>query len=196
MALQFSTVTRKGPITIVTLARPDVYNALHTDAHYELEGVFDDFAADPEQWVAIITGAGDKAFCAGANFGEPAPQGAATSGDPADSLGEIGHLYIEAVRIFRARKPIVAAVAGFVGLAAAARIGHHVRVATRGEIGRIAGLGRARHQEDRRERGCHRPKHHRRLLRALRRTHLRRHPAPPWSPALPSFVLRIGSRGA
>ena len=65
MALQFSTVTRKGPITIVTLSRPEVYNALHTDAHNELHEVFNDFAADPEQWVAIVTGAGDKAFCAG-----------------------------------------------------------------------------------------------------------------------------------
>jgi crotonobetainyl-CoA hydratase len=49
----------------VTLSRPEVYNALHTDAHFELNKVFDDFAADPEQWVAIVTGAGDKAFCAG-----------------------------------------------------------------------------------------------------------------------------------
>ena len=65
MDLKFSKVTRKGPITIVTLSRPEVYNALHTDAHFELNKVFDDFAADPEQWVAIITGAGDKAFCAG-----------------------------------------------------------------------------------------------------------------------------------
>ncbi|MET0970442.1 MAG: enoyl-CoA hydratase, partial [Tardiphaga sp.] len=40
MALQFSTVTRKGPITIVTLSRPEVYNALHTDAHNELHEVF------------------------------------------------------------------------------------------------------------------------------------------------------------
>lgn len=68
MALQFSTVTRKGPITIVTLSRPEVYNALHTDAHNELHEVFNDFAADPEQWVAIVTGAGDKAFCAGADL--------------------------------------------------------------------------------------------------------------------------------
>jgi crotonobetainyl-CoA hydratase len=49
----------------VTLSRPEVYNALHTDAHFELHEVFNDFAADPEQWVAIVTGAGDKAFCAG-----------------------------------------------------------------------------------------------------------------------------------
>ena len=65
MDLKFSKVTRKGPITIVTLSRPEVYNALHIDAHFELNKVFDDFSADPEQWVAIVTGAGDKAFCAG-----------------------------------------------------------------------------------------------------------------------------------
>ena len=58
MDLKFSKVTRKGPITTVTLSRPEVYNALHTDAHFELNQVFDDFCADPEQWVAIITGAG------------------------------------------------------------------------------------------------------------------------------------------
>src|SRR5258708_34164494 len=65
MDLKFSVVTRKGPVTIVTLSRPEVYNALHTDAHFELDKVFDDFSSDPEQWVAIVTGAGDKAFCAG-----------------------------------------------------------------------------------------------------------------------------------
>src|SRR6516162_716731 len=65
MELKFSKVTRKGPITIVTLSRPEVYNALHIDAHFELNKVFDDFSADPEQWVAIVTGSGDKAFCAG-----------------------------------------------------------------------------------------------------------------------------------
>jgi enoyl-CoA hydratase/carnithine racemase len=65
MELKFSKVTRKGPITIVTLQRPEVYNALHIEAHFELNKVFDEFAADPEQWVAIVTGAGDKAFCAG-----------------------------------------------------------------------------------------------------------------------------------
>ncbi len=65
MAPQFSKVERRGPITIVTLNRPEVYNALHTDAHNELHDVFNDFCADPAQWVAIVTGSGDKAFCAG-----------------------------------------------------------------------------------------------------------------------------------
>ena len=49
MDLKFSKVTRKGPITIITLSRPEVYNALHIDAHFELNKVFDDFSSDPEQ---------------------------------------------------------------------------------------------------------------------------------------------------
>jgi enoyl-CoA hydratase/carnithine racemase len=65
MELKFSKVERKGPVTLVTLSRPEVYNALHIDAHFELNKVFDDFCADPAQWVAIVTGAGDRAFCAG-----------------------------------------------------------------------------------------------------------------------------------
>lgn len=65
MELNFSKVERNGPITVVTLSRPEVYNALHTDAHFELNKVFDDFSADPEQWIAVVTGSGEKAFCAG-----------------------------------------------------------------------------------------------------------------------------------
>src|SRR3546814_19430156 len=62
---EFCKVEKEGRITIVTLNRPDVMNALHWPAHFELEQVWDEFAADPEQWVAIVTGAGDRAFAAG-----------------------------------------------------------------------------------------------------------------------------------
>ncbi|WP_315834106.1 enoyl-CoA hydratase-related protein [Bradyrhizobium prioriisuperbiae] len=65
MTYKFVDVKRNGRITVVTLNRPEVMNALHTDAHFELHDVFDAFAADPEQWVAIVTGAGDRAFSAG-----------------------------------------------------------------------------------------------------------------------------------
>ena len=65
MAYEFVKVDRDGPITTVTLNRPEVMNALHTPSHFELEQVFNDFAADPEQWVAIVTGAGERAFSAG-----------------------------------------------------------------------------------------------------------------------------------
>jgi len=54
-----------GHVLTVTINRPKVMNALHPAANRELGEVFDDFCADPEQWVAIITGAGDRAFSAG-----------------------------------------------------------------------------------------------------------------------------------
>ncbi len=58
-------VRRDGHVLEVTIERPDQRNALHPAAHVELEQVFDTFEADPDLWVAIITGAGDQAFCAG-----------------------------------------------------------------------------------------------------------------------------------
>jgi enoyl-CoA hydratase/carnithine racemase len=49
----------------VTINRPEVRNALHPPANLELEEIFNEFQQNPDQWVAIITGAGDQAFCAG-----------------------------------------------------------------------------------------------------------------------------------
>ena len=62
---EFCSVKREGRLTIVTLNRPDVLNALHPPAHFELAEVFDAFAVDPDQWIAIVTGAGSRAFSAG-----------------------------------------------------------------------------------------------------------------------------------
>ena len=62
---EFCRVERDGPVTTITIERPEVMNALHPPANLELEQVFDAFCSDPEQWVAIITGAGDRAFSAG-----------------------------------------------------------------------------------------------------------------------------------
>jgi crotonobetainyl-CoA hydratase len=63
--LKYCRVEDEGRLRIVTLNRPDVMNALHSEAHFELEKVWDEFAANPELWVAIVTGAGDRAFSAG-----------------------------------------------------------------------------------------------------------------------------------
>ena len=62
---EFSKVTKDGPLLIVEINRPEKMNALHPPANKELGEIFDDFAADPNLWVAIITGAGDRAFSAG-----------------------------------------------------------------------------------------------------------------------------------
>jgi len=62
---EFCKIEREGPLTIVTIDRPEVMNSLHPPANEELAEAFDAFTSDPEQWVAIITGAGDRAFSAG-----------------------------------------------------------------------------------------------------------------------------------
>ncbi|MBX3491922.1 MAG: enoyl-CoA hydratase/isomerase family protein [Parvibaculum sp.] len=62
---EFCTAERDGHLLVVTINRPERMNALHPPANFELEGIFNEFAADPDLWVAIITGAGDRAFSAG-----------------------------------------------------------------------------------------------------------------------------------
>ncbi|OJV34775.1 MAG: enoyl-CoA hydratase [Sphingomonas sp. 67-36] len=67
---RYCRVEREGPLTIVTIDRAEAMNALNPAANAEFAEIFDAFAADPDQWVAIITGAGDKAFCAGNDLKE------------------------------------------------------------------------------------------------------------------------------
>lgn len=63
--LKYCTVEREGHLSIITINRPELMNALHPQSNAELQEVFDEFDADPDQWVAILTGAGAKAFSAG-----------------------------------------------------------------------------------------------------------------------------------
>jgi enoyl-CoA hydratase/carnithine racemase len=62
---EFCRAVRDGRILNVTLDRPALLNALHPPAHVELDAVWGEFEKDPELWVAIVTGAGERAFCAG-----------------------------------------------------------------------------------------------------------------------------------
>ncbi len=65
MQLEFVRYEKRNHIAWVTIDRPDVMNALHPPANEELSRVWDDFAADADAWVAVLTGAGDRAFSAG-----------------------------------------------------------------------------------------------------------------------------------
>ena len=62
---EFCTTERDGHVLTVTINRPEVMNSLHPLANQELAIAFDEFAADPELWVAIITGAGRASFLGG-----------------------------------------------------------------------------------------------------------------------------------
>ena len=68
---RFCTVADEGRVRIVTINRPEVMNALHSEAHWEFDAVWNEFAANPELWVGIITGAGERGV-----FGRQRPEGA------------------------------------------------------------------------------------------------------------------------
>ena len=103
MAYEFVKVERDGPITTFTLNRPDVMNALHSPAHFELDEAFNAFAADPDQWVGIVTGAGDRAFSAGNDLKHQA--GGGKMGNPASGFAGL-------TSRFDLTKPLIAAVNG------------------------------------------------------------------------------------
>src|SRR5882757_9560899 len=103
MAYEFVNVEREGQVTIVTLNRPDVMNALHSFAHFEMDEAVNAFAADPEQWVGIVTGAGERAFSAGNDLKHQA-SGGKMGGPPSGFAGLTSR--------FDLTKPLIAAVNG------------------------------------------------------------------------------------
>lgn len=105
---EFSRTEREGHVLVITIARPEVYNALHPMANQELSDVFDTFAEDPELWVAIITGEGDKAFCTGNDLKYHAALRAKTGKRPVHPPKGFGGL----TNRFDLDKPVIAAVNG------------------------------------------------------------------------------------
>jgi len=103
MAYQFIAVERDGPLTIITLNRPEVMNAVHSPMHFEMDEAISAFAADPDQWVGIITGAGERAFSAGNDLKWQASGGETKA--PASGFAGL------ALR-FDLDKPLIAAVNG------------------------------------------------------------------------------------
>ena len=104
MAYETLLVERKGAVTLVTLNRPQALNALNSQVLADLLAAFAAFDADRTQNCAVLTGS-EKAFAAGADIKEMAPQGV---GDMFGSNFFAGYdLFI------RTRKPVIAAVSGY-----------------------------------------------------------------------------------
>ena len=64
MAYEFITYRVADRIAYVTINRPQVMNALHPAANAEMLDAFTSFRDDDDAWIAILTGAGDRAFSA------------------------------------------------------------------------------------------------------------------------------------
>ena len=70
---EYFKLERDGRLLFITINRPEVRNCLNAPSCHELSAIWDMFDSDPELWIAIITGAGDKAFCAGHDLGDEGP---------------------------------------------------------------------------------------------------------------------------
>ena len=102
---QFCEVEAQDRVLTVRINRPDRRNALNRAASFELHEVFNQFEQNPEYRVAIITGAGDRAFCAGADL-RSEERTAIEDAVPESGFGGL------VARGGRA-KPVIAAVNGF-----------------------------------------------------------------------------------
>ena len=104
MTYEFIRVTEADRITTITLARPQAMNAVTPAMHAELQRAFDRFAAADDQYIAVVTGAGDRAFCAGSDLKEAASRGIV------GAYPQNG--YAGLIERFDLTKPVIAAVNG------------------------------------------------------------------------------------
>ena len=107
MANDLLLVERDGPLLALTLNRPKALNALNRQLRGDLQIAIDQAAADPSVRAVIITGAGDRAFAAGADISELTDLDA----DGARRFAEYGQQVFASIETLG--KPVVAAVNGF-----------------------------------------------------------------------------------
>ncbi|HKG20466.1 MAG TPA: enoyl-CoA hydratase-related protein [Blastocatellia bacterium] len=106
MALENVLIEKRGRVAIVTVNRPDKLNALNTQTRYDILAAFDELQADDEVRVVVLTGAGEKAFIAGADISEFAGMTAVRQRDVMR-----GRRAFDAMEDFP--KPVIAMINGF-----------------------------------------------------------------------------------
>jgi enoyl-CoA hydratase/carnithine racemase len=110
--MAFCRVERDGHLLVVTIDRPEVRNALHRAATDEMDALWTAFEQDDDLRVAILTGAGDRAFCAGYDM-----SGAEAAADGTRGAGYLAGRHPRGLGGLTLRegmtKPLIAAVNGF-----------------------------------------------------------------------------------
>ena len=99
-------IERDGSIATIRLNRPDKHNAINAEMSAELIECLDALEADDDVRVIVLTGAGEKAFCAGADMAEALAGGT-------DGRGTNDSAARAAIRLLRVKKPTIAAVNGY-----------------------------------------------------------------------------------
>jgi enoyl-CoA hydratase/carnithine racemase len=100
-------IDRHDHISVFTLNRPEKMNSLGGTLSADLTSAMAEFDADPDQYVAIITGAGDRAFSAGADLNDLAARTSTGSGTPS-----VGVSTVDLWGVGGSPKPVIAAVNG------------------------------------------------------------------------------------
>ncbi len=96
---------KEGRVAIFTINRPEAMNAMNIETLREFREAIIDFRDDPELWVGIVTGAGEKAFCGGADIKDTLPFMQKHSRDPWSFPPSI-------MRGLELWKPLIAAING------------------------------------------------------------------------------------
>jgi enoyl-CoA hydratase/carnithine racemase len=112
MPYEFISYRVVGRIAYVTINRPEVLNALHAAANAEMRDAFERFRDDDQAWVAVLTGAGDRAFSAGNDLRATAERNASGAGGPGPqrpASAPLGGITSD----FECDKPLIAAVNGY-----------------------------------------------------------------------------------
>lgn len=107
MELKNVLLEKREGVAVVTINRPKALNALNTETLKELDMVVSDVEADDAVKVVIITGAGDRAFVAGADISEMRDK----NGAEGREFGRLGAAVFRHIELIE--KPVIAAVNGY-----------------------------------------------------------------------------------
>lgn len=108
MAQEFVLISREENIAILTINRPDKYNALNDQVVAEIGAALDELSTDDDVRAIIITGAGDKAFVSGADIGMLRDLKSSQEVVANSRRGQAMTLKIESLP-----KPVIAAINGY-----------------------------------------------------------------------------------
>ncbi len=102
-------------VLTITIDRPEVMNCIDGETADQLEAAWQRFDQDDDLRVAILTGAGDEAFCSGADLKNIETLGPAPAASPEEvqAFVESGNGYLGGTRFTHLDKPIIAAVNGY-----------------------------------------------------------------------------------